>query len=561
MKYIAKICGVCIIALSLFACKEHVPSVEQLPTESIDFTYKVINDTVYNLDYYVGATIQFYPTVKLGAEDGDITWNFGDGTATAVGDTVTHVFEAAGTYFVKATTTKGDSKSNVLYISDIRPIVTLIQEDSICVVDSSYISFHIELPNPSNLPAIYQWTFPEGTTNEAGKPVATFTGTYEQLGKVKFAKVGSQTVTIQVLLNERPLEAVKKNVQVALNVEAPTLYYAVKGGNIMAIKIPETPVEGVTIEPYDMGVSAGQHALNILFHEGLLYILDAGKQFNYVNDENGVMGDGQITIMSKDASGIEAMISNVGGPAFQDPFFGFIENGNLYYSDRNTGMITVPLNTRNETYSAAKFPYFVQNNYLGYYGAGGLAYGAITGCFGKVKDTYYWSKTYNGNGLYRFKFEDILSAPVTDKDPIPASGAVLTNAFSPKAFIYDENNDDFFFTLYGTGEGFYKCKVEDLPSMKDSKTLKELITFEDGNGCPQITTAGMDEGSSGEFLGITQLALDKETGNVYFGLRSGDSKVKSGLVMYNRATNKLQYLIEDIQVYGVSINQVPSQLF
>ncbi len=571
MKFIAKICGVCLLALSLFACKDHVPSVEPLPTESIDFSYEVINDTVYNLDYYVGATIQFYPTVTLGAEDGDITWNFGDGSADAIatGDTVTHVFTVAGTYRVTATTTKGDSKTNVIYISDIKPIVSLIQEDSLCVVDSSYISFHIELPNPSNLPAEYEWTFPEGTTNEVGEAVASFKGTYEELGKVKFAKAGSQTVTIQVLLDGRPLEAVKKNVQVALKVEAPTLYYAVKEGNIMAIKIPSTPVEGVTIEPYDMGLVSGQHPLNILFHEGYLYILDAGKQFVYVNDENGVMGDGQITIMAKDASTIESMISNVGGPAFQDPFYGFIENGNLYYSDRNTGIITVPLSTRNDVYSAAKFPYFVQNNYLGYYGKAGLAYGAITSCFGKVGDTYYWAKTYNGNGIWRFTAADILQAPVTDKDPIPTAGAILTAGFSPKTFLYDQTRDEFYFALYSQSEGFYKCKVADLDNFKLPKDLPAPIKFAAdattgtaaGKTIVQITANGVGEGSSGEYLGVTQLALDEATGNIYFGLRSGDASIPSGIVMYDAAKGTMTYLIKDVQVYGVAINQVPSQLF
>ena len=116
--------------------------------------------------------------------------------------------------------------------------------------------------------------------------------------------------------------------QVALDTLAPTLYYAVVEGNIMSVKIPATPSEGVVIEPYDMGVSAGQHMFNILCHDNKLYCLDAGKQFYYINDADGVLGDGQITIMAADASTIETMISNVGGHAFQDPFFGYIENGN-----------------------------------------------------------------------------------------------------------------------------------------------------------------------------------------------------------------------------------------
>ncbi len=555
MKSYYKILIVCLSVLFFVGCKEHVPAVEDLPTEAVDFTY-LVSDATYQLDYYVGATIKFYPTVNLNTP---CIWDFGDGSEKVEGDTVYHNFTVAGTYKVKATA-NGGTKQNDIMISDILPIVTLVQEDPICEVKSSYISFEVELPNPDNLEAVYKWTFPTGTTNEADEEVAAFEGTAEELGKVKFARVGSQTVQLQVVLGGRNLEVVKKNVQVALNEEAPTLYYAVKEGNIMAMKLPAAPIEGVEIDPYDMGITAGQHPLNILFNNESLYILDAGKQFVYINDENKVMGDGQITIMAKDASSVETMISNVGGPAFQDPFYGFIEGMNLYYSDRNTGMITVPLSTRNAVYNAEAFPYFIQNNYLGYYGRG-LAYGAITAGFGKIKDTYYWSKTYNGNGLYRFTASDILTEPVTDKDPIPEAGVVLT-AFSPKSFVYDEKNDWFYFTIYGTGEGFYRCKIQDLEGFKDSKTLAPYqITFADGTGCPQITEQGKGEGSSGEFIGICQMALDEATGDIYFGLRSGDSNVKSGLVRYNAATEKLEYLIKDVNVYGVAINAKPAKLF
>ncbi len=579
MKSIAKYLFVMVCAALVFACQPHVPEVEQLPTEAIDFTYEVTGDTVYELDYYVGATIKFYPTVALNAADGALTWNFGDGTAEEQGDTVLHKFTVAGNYTVTVANQKGEKKANVIYISDIKPIVTLIQEDSLCVVDSSFISFDVELPNPDKLDADTIWTFPAGTTNEAGQAVASFTGSHQALGKVKFARAGSQTVTIQVNLGKRtdymrPLEAVKKDVQVALNEAAPTLYYAVKEGNIMSIKIPATPIDGVSIDPFNMGVASGQHPLNILFNKGSLYILDAGKQFTYQNEEGQLNGgDGQITVMSKDASTVELMMTNVGGPGFQDPFYGYIDTvtANLYFSDRNTGIITAPLSTRNETYSAEKFPYLVQNNYLGYYGKAGLAYGAITSCFGKIGDTYYWSKTYNGKGIWRFLDSDILQAPVTDKDPSPAAGVVLT-AFSPKTFVYNKTTGDFFFVLYGDGEGFYKCTLADLGTYNQKKDLPAPIVFADDQGTAagktitQITTHGVGEGSSGEYLGITQLALDEATGNVYFGLRSGDSAVPSGLVMYEASSNSLKFvdLGEDnknIQIYGVAVNPTPAQLF
>lgn len=567
MKNLFKLLLLCLFTINFTACKEHIPEVEDLPKEKLNFTYQV-SDATYKLDYYVGATIKFYPTVDVTT---DCVWNFGDGSEEVTGDSIEHKFTTAGTYVVTLKA-NGYTKSNEIYISDIKPIVTLIQEDSLCEVMTSYISFEVELPNPDNLETEYQWTFPEGTTNEAGEAVASFVGLPEELGKVKFAKVGSQTVALQVLLGGRPLEVVKKNVQVALDTVAPTLYYATVGGNIMAVKIPATPTEGVVIEPYDMGVSSGQHMFNMLCHENKLYCLDAGKQYYYINDADSVLGDGQITVMAADASTIETMISNVGGYAFRDPFFGYIENGNLYYSDRNTGVITVPLSTRNATYSAANFPYWVQNNTLGYYQMG-LSYGAISSNLIKIDDTYYWGKTFNHNGIgiWRFKAGDILAASLSSPNPelVPTSGSVLPLGSSSfvKSFIYNSTTQDFYFTICGANEGFYKCTLSELEAIKNVKTLPKAKIFDNGKGCtqkfPDITGSNKEtEGAApSEPVGITQLALDEVTGRVYFALRSSDSSVKSGIVYYDPADDKLHYLVEDVEAYAVTINSNPSKLF
>ena len=559
MKNLFKLLLLCLFTINFTACKEHVPEIENLPEDKVNFTYLVDDDT-YQLDYYVGATIKFYPTKPVTT---DCSWNFGDGSEVVVGDTVLHKFTTAGRYIVSLTA-NGVTKSNEIYISDIKPIVTLIQYDSLCEVMTSYISFEVELPNPDNLDAEYQWTFPEGTTNEAGEPVASFVGLPQDLGKVKFAKVGSQTVALQVVLGGRNLEVVKKNVQVALDTLAPTLYYATVKGNIMAVKIPATPSDGVVIEPYDMGVSSGQHMFNMLCYENKLYCLDAGKQYYYINDADGVLGDGQITIMAADASSIETMISNVGGPAFQDPFFGYIENGNLYYSDRNTGLITVPLSTRNATYSAAAFPYWVQNNTLGYYGKG-LSYGAISSNLIKIDDTYYWGKTFNGRGIWRFKAEDVLAAQ-DDKAPAPASGSLMTSLGTsfPKSFTYNPATQEFFLALYGTGEGFYKMTIPELETIKDVKALAPYAKyFADGSACtqrvPTASTKDTEGAAPDEPVGITQLAIDEVTGRVYFALRSDD--VKSGIVYYDPADDKLHYLVEGVEAYAVTINPNQSKLF
>jgi len=76
-----------------------------------------------------------------------------------------------------------------------------------------------------------------------------------------------------------------------------------------------------------------------------------------------------------------------------------------------------------------------------------------------------------------------------------------------------------------------------------------------------VVEAGKGEGSSGEFIGICQLALDETDGCVYFGYRSSDPAIKSGLMRYNPAKGYVEPVIEGVEIYGVAINKTPSKLF
>lgn len=58
------------------------------------------------------------------------------------------------------------------------------------------------------------------------------------------------------------------------------------------------------------------------------------------------------------------------------------------------------------------------------------------------------------------------------------------------------------------------------------------------------------------------MAVDEATGDVYFAYRAAD-KTQSGLYRYDAASKTLS-LIADTQgtdIYGVAINQQPTQLF
>lgn len=541
-----------VIGFLSFGCEDHNPEIEDLPNPDIAFKYSVI-DNIYQLDYYVGATIQFEST---SAATGNCSWDFGDGT-TATGTTVTHQYLKAGNYVVKLTVENVGYQTKPILISDIKPIVSIIGSN-IVEVNNTSVGFKVELPNPQKLNEEYYWIFPDGTKDANGNAITNYTG--KDPGRVKFSYVGSQTIILQVKLGGRQLEDGIIKVPVAYNEAVPTLYYAVKGGNIMALKLASNPPAGMKIFPFDMGTKSGQHPMNILFNDTSLYVLDCGKQFTYVNDADGNLGDGRIFVMSKDGSKVETMLTN-SGAAFNDPYYGYIEGSQLYFADRNTGISTIGLKERNRSLNRTDFPYYVENARLGYYGQG-LSYGAMNACFGKINGVWYWCKTFNGNGIFRFTDADILKTAITGNGVVPSSGIAISG-MSPKSFVWDSKNQVIYFTIWDTGyEGIYRCTLNQLNAIYARTDLAPYkLTLANGKTVTPITTEGKGEGSSGEFIGICQLALDENDGCVYFGLRSGDSAVKSGLMRYNPSKGYIEYVVEGIEVYGVSVNKTKSKLF
>lgn len=543
-----------ILGVMMSGCVDRIPMIEELPSADVAFNYSV-SDATYQLDYYVGANIKF---ISTSAAPGECSWDFGDGS-TSTGDSVYHKYAVAGTYNVKLTVEGVGYLTQKILISDIKPILKLNPiSGGICEVQTTYVSFNVELPNPEGLSEEYFWTFPQGTMDENGAAKESFTG--KDPGSVKFGNVGSQKVKLEVKLGGRVLEEGVLNVPVAYNAAVPTLYYAVKSGNIMALKLANNVPVGMKIYPYDLGVKSGQHPFNIIFNDTSLYVIDAGRQFTYINDADGNQGDGRIFVLSKNGSKVETMLTN-SGAAFNDPFYGYIDAGQLYFGDRNTGIANINLTERNRSLTRTDFPYFVQNGSLSYYGQG-LSYGAMNAGFGKINGTWYWCKTFNGNGIFRFKDSDIFSSTIPVNTPIPSSGVVL-EGMSPKSFVWDATNQVIYFTVYDTGyEGLYRCTIAQLEAIKTRDHLTPYkLKLSNGKTVTPVTEAGKGEGSAGEYIGICQLALDENDGCVYFGLRSADATVKSGLMRYNPAKGYIEHVIEGVEVYGVSVNKTKSKLF
>lgn len=554
-----KICMIALLPILAASCVPNVPEVEVLPRDAVSFEYLIEGD--YALDYYIDSDVTFKNTSPT---QGEAVWDFGDGK-TATGDVVKHPYDVAGTY--KVTLTIGDfKKEQVIMISDIKPLLSINPiEGGICEVATTPVSFSLEIPNPKNRELTYNWIFPARTTNVAGDAME---GCTERLpGELKFGNVGSQTVRLQVTMDGRLLEEGVLNVPVGYNKEVPTLYYAVQGGNLMAYKLISDAPEGMDILPFDLGLASGQHPFNLLYKEPSLYVLDAGAAWYFQNEDaqaNG--GDGKISVVAKDGSKLETMISNAGGPAFQDPFYGCIVDNDLYFADRNTGIIKVPLSTRDAVYSSSAYPYYVQHTTLGYYN-NGWNYGCIGGCLGVINGTWYWCKNYNGYGIFRFKDSDILPAATSGGTAAPDAGIAL-NGCKPKSFAYSTKSNKICFTVFDSNyEGLYVCTLDELNAIGDSK--KNLTPYKKLFGklefIPNMTgKPAAVEGHTSEFAAICQIAYDEVNDCAYFGYRNTHNDATcapTGIYRYNFATDQVEQVLAGDNVYGIVVNNTPSKLF
>lgn len=570
---------IALLPICAVSCIDNVPDVEVLPKDAVSFEYYIDQETdsLYYLDFYVDSDITFKNTSPE-TTVGEPTWDFGDGDVL-VGDTVTHFYAKAGTYKVKLTI--GDfSREQSIMIAPIKPIVKIVFSDEVCEVRKTPVTFEVELPNPKNKPATFSWTFPKDTKTENGDDYATFEGqgVTDLPVPVKFSHVGSQQVQLNVKLGDDDLEPTLLNVQVAYNQAVPTLYYAVQGGRIMAHKLTGGKQDAdMIINSYDLGVASGQHPFTLLFKDSLLYVLDAGKQFYFVDDVNGNLGDGKISVIAKDGSKVQTMISNANQAAFDDPFYGCIEGDFLYYANRNTGMVKIALTDRDKVYSLSEYPWYVQQATLGYYN-NGWGYGTIGGMFGKINGVWHWTRFYNGNGIYRFKDGlwpdgDILPAAVAKGDDTnrPKAGIML-EGMAPKSFVYTAKSPTpkMCVHIMDAGyNGFYACTYEELEAVGTSKNaIKPYAVTYNGQMFESNTTGNLPavEGTGSESVGICQMVYDEMNDCVYFGYRNNsnggaDKFPPTGIYCYNVATGQVTCLIEGVSVYGLAVNNNPAKLF
>ena len=562
-----------IMMLAVTSCVDKEPNYGNFPSKDVDFTYQVDGDE-YALDFYVVSTVQFTNT---SSKSGNVTWDFGDGQTSNEANPK-HKYEKAGVYTVTLTVDGAGSKSSPLMIYDIAPVLSVTsQTEPVVVINDVQVNLGIELPNPENLICKYVWKFPEGTKTADGTELTEFVGyshedgTIDNPGAISFKNIGSQKIELQTWFDvngeNRRLEDSYVNVQVGTPDPCPTIYYAELGGNIKAYKLVDMSKlpKGTKNLPFDMGVNSGNMPTQLVFatektdagaEQDNVYILDCGKQYYYVNDEDNTLGDGKITVMAADGSNVNVMITNVGGQAFNDPFQGCTDGTYLYYTDRNTGIRQIPLSTRGareSTIYSSTAGYFVVNNQLAYYGQG-IAYGAIhTGLYIDKSGMFWWGKNFSGNGIYRFKTSDIGKTGAGVKIPHP----IVLETTQPRAFTLDEELGKLYVWMTkGNTPGVGFCEY-DIPAADQTVEGSNYNKFINMEADPINSTA--DEG-----VFTTQFAVDPTTHYVYFGFRAlpSDKTYTTGLMYYDPATKTVhKYMDNNDKILGVCINPRKTALF
>lgn len=562
-----------IMMLAVTSCVDKEPNYGNFPSKDVDFTYQVDGDE-YALDFYVVSTVQFTNT---SSKSGNVTWDFGDGQTSNEANPK-HKYEKAGIYTVTLTVDGVGSKSSPLMIYDIAPVLSVTsQTEPVVVINDVQVNLGIELPNPENLICKYVWKFPEGTKTADGTELTEFVGyshedgTIDNPGAISFKNIGSQKIELQTWFDvngeNRRLEDSYVNVQVGTPDPCPTIYYAELGGNIKAYKLVDMSKlpKGTKNLPFDMGVNSGNMPTQLVFatektdagaEQDNVYILDCGKQYYYVNDEDNTLGDGKITVMAADGSNVNVMITNVGGQAFNDPFQGCTDGTYLYYTDRNTGIRQIPLSTRGareSTIFREEKGYFVVNNQLSYYQQG-ISFGAIhTGLYIDKSGMFWWGKNFSGNGIYRFKTSDIGKTGAGVKIPHP----IVLYLTQPRAFTLDEELGKLYvwMTKGNTpGVGFCEYNIPAADQTVEGSNYNKFINME---ADPINSTP--DEG-----VFTTQFAVDPTTHYVYFGFRAlpSDKTYTTGLMYYDPATKTVhKYMDNNDKILGVCINPRKTALF
>lgn len=286
------------------------------------------------------------------------------------------------------------------------------------------------------------------------------------------------------------------------------LYYAGKDGMLHGIgNMGETAT-------YDVG--GVPHTFQLAEFKNRIYGASGGVSFTYTATAANE-GDGKLFYISQiDGNTFQAVVlDNAGNNAYMDPMGLYIYGDTLYVNDRN---VCVRKISADAIALPQNYPSWMENNWMGYYGMNWV-YGCIKAGFAITQEEgapLYWvGMRYNGNGIYRFKEENIGSSSAPGAVPDQTKYApILANVSSqPSAFYIDEANNHFYIYLCagnGISAGLYRINLDALlanPDPSDFSTLNPVLV--DGSPIKLEGAAGSQE------TAITQLS-PSEDGYLYW---------------------------------------------
>ena len=286
------------------------------------------------------------------------------------------------------------------------------------------------------------------------------------------------------------------------------LYYAGKDGMLHGIA---NMGEEST---YDVG--GVPHTFQLAEFKNRIYGASGGQSFTYTATA-GSEGDGKLFYISQiDGNTFQAVVlDNAGNNAYKDPMGLYIYGDTLYVNDRN---VCVRKISADAIALSQDYPSWMENNWMGYYGSNWV-YGCIKAGFAITQEEgapLYWvGMRYNGNGIYRFKEENIGTSSLPGALPDQTKYApILANVSSqPSAFYIDEANKHFYVYICagnGISAGLYRIDLETLlanPDPSDFSTLNPILV--DGSPIKLEGAAGSQE------TAITQLS-PSEDGYLYW---------------------------------------------
>jgi PKD repeat protein len=481
-------------------------------------------------------------------------WDFGDGNSSTEKNP-THTYQASGTFTVvlKVDGYEELTATKTVTVQDQVPVITASLTQIEIGVE---VTFTATIYNPASAAVTYTWQFPAGAVDsESIDENGVATGESVTLKFTQPNETGGHPVSVKATIATKDYN--KSQNFVVKNQLAKTLYYAVKGGNLWMKKLY---LNGEA-EDVDMGISSGAHPLTLEFMNNRLYLFDAGDIIKYSTATETNVGG----IYSMDYDGANYKTHIVfSNQAYDDAFYGCVTESKIYWTDRRNDITAIDITSENLEWIVANgddnptsVPRLVQNNELAYYvnhrtliGDGGPSYpfGALNGTFKVLNGVYWWAKSSNSKGIFKFSDDDIGVTTV-----VPSEGVILTD-YGVRAFAFDMVNQRIYFCAnHASGT---------------ATQLGFFVADMDGSNPVQIDGSPYDgEGGDAERVYITGIAVDNESGYVYWAYRGpatvGGQPVdyetyplyRSGIKRFKLdGTGQVEYFIPDVQAYGLTID-------